>query len=144
MKRYLLLILALLSGAVACSRQDIYEEKMRALEGNYYPTKLDTLPDVNSPYVARIMKSGDQWVFSFSITLKQGYDSPVLHQFEQRITWSPEVNAYLFDNLSKADCELMKADLVVTEYKKGMIRMVRKVLNDSGLMLIEERLWKRR
>lgn len=142
MKRYLLLILALLAGAAACSRQDIYEEKMRALEGNYYPNKLDSLPDVNSPYVARILKSGDQWVFSFSLPVEPG--SPTFHQFEQGITWSPEVNAYLFDNLSKADCERMGADLVVTEYKKGLIRMVRKVRNDSGFMLLEERIWKRR
>ena len=141
---YLFLILAVLSGSVACSRRADCEEKMLAMEGYYYiTTHPDAIPPEESVYSARIMKTGDRWFFSFTIPIKTDNGTESLHKFEQGVLWSPEIKDYLFDHLSPADYELLKVDYVVTryDYYKGKIIMEKKYRSDDGSTVIGSHAW---
>ena len=131
--RFLFLILAMLPGSVACSRQDVCEEKMLALEGIYYPSNSsDPDPTEDSPFNARFMKSGEDWVFTYVLTISPDNGPKYLHQFEQRVVWSPELNDYLFDHLSESDYELLKVDHVVMQYQTHLKRIIMTRMNQGN------------
>ena len=90
------------------------------------------------------MKSGDQWVFSFSIpvTSDNGRRTPQL--FEQRVRWSPEIKTYLFEHLSDSDYKRMKTDFIVTRYSnRGWITLSMKKRSETETMVIDQFTWDR-
>ena len=140
--RFLSLILILLLGFVACSRQDVCEEKMLAAEG-IYCSDLDAFQTEDNPFNARIMKAGDHWVFSFFLPVTLSDGSQVRHQFEQRVIWSPELKSYLFSHLSESDYELLKVDNVLTRYNPRLRRIVitRMSHDSSGIVALNSYSW---
>ena len=139
----LLFILVLFSGSVACRRQDVCEEKMLALEGNYYEVFRGRPEGEGNPYTARVSKAGDHWVFSFilPITLENG--SKTIHQFEQGVRWSPEMKDYLFDHLSDSDYEKLGIDFIVTWNDRWWIYMLMKDRDETGAKVIVKYTWEK-
>ena len=142
--RFLFLILAMLPGSVACSRQDVCEEKMLAIEGIYCPES-SAFQTEDDPFNGRIMKAGDRWVFSYALTVSPDNGEKFIHQFEQQVSWSPELNAYLFDHLSESDYELLKADYVVVQYQTRLkrIEMKRMSQGNDGPRVLNSYFWSR-
>ena len=139
---FLLLSLALVLVSVACSRQDVCEEKMRALEGNYSLLGIpDPNPEGDISYPAQISKAGDHWVFSFTLSITPENGPKTTHQFEQRVSWSPELKAYLFEHLSDSDYELMRTDYVVTRINRFWITMLMKDQSETGINVVRQYTW---
>lgn len=140
---YLFVIMALLPGFVACSRQDVCEEKMRALEGKYLFYGAQNIHPEDDPYTAQILKTGDHWVFSFSLPIKLEDGSQTLYQFEQRVSWSPEMKNYLFEHLSESDYERLGVDFVVTQFNRYWIYMMKKKRSETGISVVEKITWEK-
>ena len=138
-----LLILVLFLGSVACSRQDVCEEKMLALEGNYYEIFRGHPEEEGKPYTARVLKAGDHWVFSFTLPITLENGSQTLHQFEQEVRWSPEMKDYLFDHLSDYDYEKLGIDFIVTWNDRWWIYMLLKDRSDTGPKVIRKYTWEK-
>lgn len=144
---FLVLIMTLLPGLVACSRIDICEEKMHAIEGEYsFLHHTDPILQDGGPFTARVLKAGDQWVFSFTLPISPKTGDLYYHQFEQSVTWSPELNDYLFGNLSESDCELFRANYVITHHTsnrvyKNRITMYRFYQDEDNTQMIGSLIW---
>ena len=129
--RFLFLILASFLGSVDCSRQDVCEEKMLAIEVIYCPES-SAFQTEDDPFNGRIMKAEDYWIFSYFLTISPDDGPKFIHQFEQQVSWSPELNAYLFDHLSESDYELLKADYVVVQYQTRLKRIVMQSMSQGN------------
>ena len=118
---YLFVILVLSLGSVSCRHQDVCEEKMHALEGKFLFYGAQDIHPEDDPYTAQVLKKGDHWVFAFSLPIKLEDGSQTLYQFEQRVSWSPELKNYLFEHLSESDYERLGVDFIVTRFNRYWI-----------------------
>ena len=117
---------------------------MLAIEGIYWPES-NAFQIEDDPFNGRIMKAGDHWIFSYFLTISPDDGPKFTHQFEQQVSWSPELNAYLFDHLSESDYELLKADYVVVQYQTRLERIVMKRMSqgNDGPRVLNSYSWSR-
>ena len=113
-----------LSFLTSCTYSKQVSEKMEILEGVYTLLNPVSISIPGKSYLpASVVETDGHWVFSFMIPV-QFNGKTVLHQFEEEIIWSPEINDYLFSSFSEADLTLLNAEKAITSYSNGEISMV--------------------
>ena len=97
--RCILVFLPAFIGLSACQQEQLVDEKMKLIEGYYYPAQLG-LPFDNPEYLGQVFNLGGKWVFRFTLIFKGNDGSWNPHTFTQGVTWNSIVGTFIFESFS--------------------------------------------